>query len=93
MSRLVALVLVLAAVIAPVLAAANVPDPTWIAGVYDGADADEVLALVWDQTPAAVAAALVLDGRVEARLDVVPLRAALTALPAPSPASRAPPRS
>jgi len=33
------------------LAAGNVPDPTWIPGVYDGGDADEILALVWDGTP------------------------------------------
>lgn len=31
---------------ARLIAAASVPDPTWIAGVYDGADGDEVLALV-----------------------------------------------
>ena len=44
-------------VAAPVLAAANVPDPTWVGGFYDGADGDEVLVLVWDQSPA-----LVFDG-------------------------------
>jgi hypothetical protein len=37
-------------VAAPVLAAANVPDPTWVGGFYDGADGDEVLVLVWDQS-------------------------------------------
>ena len=44
-------------VVAPVIAAANVPDPTWVGGFYDGADGDELLALVWDQAPA-----LVFDG-------------------------------
>src|SRR5439155_24310682 len=44
-------------VLAPVIAAANVPDPTWVGGFYDGADGDELLALVWDQAPA-----LVFDG-------------------------------
>ena len=51
MARLAA-VLVLVALLAPMLAAANVPDPTWILGMYDGGDADEILALVWDETPA-----------------------------------------
>ena len=93
MSRLVALVLLLAAVTAPVLVASNVPDPTWIGGIYDGADADEILAFVWGQTPALVAAALVLDARSEARFDVLPLRVVATTLPSPSPSSRAPPRA
>ena len=93
MSRLLTLVLLLVALAAPVLAAANVPDPTWIAGVYDGADADEILALVWDQTPAAMAADLVLDSRFEARLDVVPPRLVVATPPAPPRGSRAPPRS
>jgi len=53
--RLAAAALVLVALLAPMLAAANVPDPTWIAGVYDGGDADEILALVWDGTPAVAA--------------------------------------
>jgi hypothetical protein len=50
--RLLAAVVALVALLAPVLAAANVPDPTWIPGMYDGGDADEILALVWDETPA-----------------------------------------
>jgi hypothetical protein len=54
--RFVGAILVLVALLAPVLAAANVPDPTWIAGMYDGGDADEILALVWDETPALAAA-------------------------------------
>jgi len=56
-TRLVAAALVLVALLAPALAAANVPDPTWIAGMYDGGDADEILALVWDETPAIAAIA------------------------------------
>ena len=40
------------AVSAPVIAAANAPDTTWIGGLYDGGDGDEVLTLVWDQSPA-----------------------------------------
>src|SRR2546426_10645448 len=38
-------------VLAPVIAAADVPDPTWIGGLYDGAGGDELGALVWDQSP------------------------------------------
>lgn len=57
MTRLVAAALVLVALLAPVLAAANLPDPTWIPGMYDGGDADEILALVWDETPAIAAIA------------------------------------
>jgi hypothetical protein len=54
-TRFAAAALVLAALLAPMLAAANVPDPTWIPGMYDGGDADEILALVWDGTPAVAA--------------------------------------
>ena len=63
MTRLVAAALVLVALLAPMLAAANVPDPTWIPGMYDGGDADEILALVWDETPAIAA---ILQTRDEA---------------------------
>ena len=51
----VILPLAVAVLLAPMLAAANVPDPTWIPGMYDGGDADEILALVWDETPAIAA--------------------------------------
>jgi hypothetical protein len=54
-TRLVAAVLVLVALLAPMLAAAMVPDPGWIPGVYDGGDADEILTLVWDGAPALAA--------------------------------------
>jgi hypothetical protein len=52
MRRFTATVLVLVALLAPIVAAANVPDPAWIPGMYDGGDADEILGLVWDGTPA-----------------------------------------
>src|SRR2546426_7889647 len=45
-------VLVALVVLAPVIAAADVPDPTWIGGFYDGAGGDELGAPVWDQSPA-----------------------------------------
>ena len=91
MRRFVAATLVLVAVLAPVLAAANVPDPTWIAGMYDGGDADEVLALVWDETPglAAVPPALLEPHAVVIELSprvVPPARSVARAA-----ASRAPP--
>ena len=41
-------------------AAAMTPDPWWIKGLYDGADGDEALSLVWEQAPAMEADALVL---------------------------------
>ena len=47
--------LTLVALLAPIGAAAMVPDPTWVPGMYDGGDADEILALVWDGTPAVAA--------------------------------------
>ena len=52
--RLVALVLALAAFVAPMVAAIVVPDPTWIGGLYDGADGDEAATLVWDHSSAVV---------------------------------------
>ena len=47
----VALLLVVA-VGGPLVAAASLPDPTWIAGMYDDGDADSILALVWEEAPA-----------------------------------------
>jgi len=90
-TRLAAAALVLVALLAPVLAAANVPDPTWIPGMYDGGDADEILALVWDATPALAA---VPPALLEPHAVVIEL-SPLVAPPAPSlagaAASRAPP--
>jgi hypothetical protein len=48
---LIALLLVVA-VGGPLVAAASLPDPTWIAGMYDDGDNDSVLALVWEEAPA-----------------------------------------
>src|SRR2546428_4765665 len=39
-------------VLAPVIAAADVPDPTWIGGPYDRAAGGPPRALVWVQSPA-----------------------------------------
>ena len=91
MTRVVAAALVLVALLAPTLAAANVPDPTWIPGMYDGGDADEILVLVWDGTPAVVATPPAL---LEPRAVVLALSSSVApAAPhlARAAASRAPP--
>jgi hypothetical protein len=69
-----------------------VPDPTWIGGVYDGGDGDDVAILMWDRSAAVVpvvAAPLAPAGvlYIEAPAPVVVVSA-----PLPQPASRAPPR-
>jgi hypothetical protein len=81
------------AFLGPVAAATIVPDPDWIGGFFDGADGDELAALVWDRSvgaPPTLPIVLVL------------LCAALLAplVPPPAPpgfapaaSSRAPPRS
>ena len=43
---------------ASVVAAGMVPDPSWIAGVYDGLDGDEALSLVWERGEATSPAGL-----------------------------------
>jgi hypothetical protein len=90
MSRIV-LLLVLLVGLAPIVAAANVPDPTWIAGVYDGADGDEMLALVWDQTPAVAPAPVRVEVAVQPLFEVVTVAVAPVTVAAPSADSRAPP--
>lgn len=45
---LIAVVLVLT--LLPVIAFASPPDPSWTAGIYDGADADDLVVLVYDTT-------------------------------------------
>ena len=91
MTRLAAAALVLVALLAPMLAAANVPDPTWIPGMYDGGDADEILALVWDGMPALTAAG---PGLLEPHAVCLVAPAAVISAPphrARPAASRAPP--
>ena len=58
--RAVLVALAVVSFLAPVGGAAMVPDPTWIPGLYDGGDADEILLLIWDGTPAVVTAPPVL---------------------------------
>jgi hypothetical protein len=89
----VAAVLVLAALVAPALAAANVPDLTWIAGVYDGGDGDEILALVWDGTPAVVVTPPVLSAPSSAVVEPVPVVARAVPRVPRAAACRAPPQA
>jgi hypothetical protein len=45
--RIVLVAMVLALI--PFFAAASPPDPTWIGGIYDAADGDEIVTLIGDQ--------------------------------------------
>ena len=89
--HLVALVLALTAFVAPMVAAVVVPDPTWIGGLYDGADGDEAVLLVWDHSAAVVPAGFPLVTLFATVAGAVPARAVFRSLPRPSPSSRAPP--
>ena len=75
--RLVALVLVLFGVLAPMVAAIVVPDPTWIGGLYDGGDGDEVATLVWDHSSAVVPVGIAVLGLLTAFVMVAPAHPAV----------------
>ena len=47
-----ALPIVLALILLPTLAFASPPDPSWVAGFYDGADGDEIVSLVYETSAA-----------------------------------------
>jgi len=38
----------MALILLPVIAFASPPDPSWIAGIYDGADGDDVVTFVYE---------------------------------------------
>src|SRR5262249_34280241 len=40
--------LFLTSILLPVIAFASSPDPTWIGGIYDGADGDDIVMLVYE---------------------------------------------
>ena len=40
--------IVMALILLPAIAFANPPDPSWIAGIYDGADGDDVVTFVYE---------------------------------------------
>ena len=92
MTRVVALLLLLILVVAPIVTATNVPDLTWlVGGVYDGADADEILTLVWDQTPAISVEPARVHPSTSAPCEVVAPAPIACSPAAPSSVSRAPP--
>jgi len=49
--------IVVALILLPPIAFASPPDPLWIAGIYDGADGDDIVTIVYE-TAATSAAAL-----------------------------------
>jgi hypothetical protein len=49
--------IVVTVILLPAIAFASPPDPSWIAGIYDGADGDDIVSLVYE-TAAAHAASL-----------------------------------
>src|SRR5262252_4098557 len=51
-----ALPVVLALILLPPLAFASPPDPSWIAGFYDGADGDDIVSLVYETSASNAAA-------------------------------------
>jgi hypothetical protein len=89
--RALLLVLALVAAAAPAAAACSIPDPTWIGGVYDGADGDEIVALIWDQTPATSSPTPISPRLVAAPLDPVVMCAPPLVARSSSFESRAPP--
>ena len=54
--RWAALAVVVMLLLASVVAAGMMPDPSWIDGVYDALDGDEALSLVWERGEATSAA-------------------------------------
>jgi hypothetical protein len=46
----------LALILLPAIAFASPPDPSWIAGIYDGADGDDIVSLVYETSAAKMAA-------------------------------------
>jgi hypothetical protein len=93
MIRTVALLASLLVWLAPIVVAANVPDPTWIAGMYDGGDGDEMLALVWDQTPAVEVEPVRLEVAVRPLFEVASVAVSVAIIATPAADSRSPPRA
>jgi hypothetical protein len=91
MQRLLVVLLLLAPVALPGLAHASPPDPTWIPGIYDDADGDDIVSLIASGTghlPAAAPTDLPFIARLVARLTPTPGR-----IPLGLWASAAPPRA
>src|SRR5215471_10168384 len=64
-----ALPVVLALILLPPLAFASPPDPSWVAGFYDGADGDDIVSLIYE-TSAATTAASAYVGLPPCLLDI-----------------------
>ena len=88
--RLFLLVLTAWQLVAPVVGAAMVPDPTWIGGVFDNGDGDEV-AILWERTAGVVAAVTLLLVPVGVSLPRMVAPVQFVSRPLPRSASRAPP--
>ena len=92
MRRFVGLVAFLIVAIAPIVAATAVPDLTWlVGGLYDGGDADEIVCLVWDETPAITAEPAAPQPSVSTQLAFAAAPRSAAPPSASSPGSRAPP--
>src|SRR5215813_2574930 len=48
--------IVLSLILLPTIAFASPPDPSWVAGFYDGADGDDIVSLVYESSAASAAA-------------------------------------
>ena len=71
MQRLLVVLLLLAPVALPGLVHASPPDPTWIPGIYDDADGDDIVSLIASGTghlPPAAPTDLPFIARLVARL-------------------------
>src|SRR5215470_14282979 len=67
-----ALPVVLALILLPPLAFASPPDPSWVAGFYDGADGDDIVSLVYETSAANAAAPPLLAHPLPCMLKIFP---------------------
>lgn len=70
--RLLIFMLLGAASGAVLIAAAVVPDQTWLGGIYDAADEDAILLLVWDQASPVVSSVAIEHRLTWAGLSCLP---------------------
>ena len=84
--------LALALLLGPIGSATIVPDPTWIAGVYDNGDGDEV-AILWEHTPGIVPVVSIPLTPVAQLLIEPPAEPVFVSRPLPRFVSRAPPQA
>jgi hypothetical protein len=84
--------LALALFLGPIGTATIVPDPTWIAGVYDNGDGDEV-AILWEHTPGIVPVVSIPLTPVAQLLIEPPAEPVFVSRPLPRFVSRAPPQA